>query len=99
MKNPIRFKIPDDLWNLLSKLADNAKMDWFYDEFFGRKTITRECLDDLSNAFNATNLYNLNYAEVLRLYELFAKHDLVDGFMRDELIQYFVNQATEEDQP
>ena len=42
-----RFTVSVDLWNLLDRLADNAKMHWFYAEYCNRKTIPRrdvECL-------------------------------------------------------
>lgn len=92
-----RIRIPDDLWNLLSKLTDNARMDWFYDEFIGRKTISKECLDDASCAFNASNLYNFNNGEVLRLYELFTKYDVVDDLMREELVVFFRTQPNKKE--
>ena len=86
-----RYKISDSDWNLLAKLTDAAKMDWFYQEFYHRKTVSREGLEDCTAAFLKENFHPFNLPELLSLYELFARYELVDDYMRSELAEYLSN--------
>ena len=82
----MRFKVPDEFWNLLSKLADHAKMTWFYPENVKKVTISIEDVGSLSDAFLVENLWGFTDDECLLMYEFFTealgKHD---QFMANEL--------------
>ncbi len=68
-----RYKVPDEFWNLLSKLADHAKMTWFYPENIRKKTISHEDADALSAAFIVENLWGFTDDQCLRMYDFFTK--------------------------
>ena len=69
----MRFKVPDEFWNLLSKLADHAKMDWFYMDNIKKATISRQDAQDLSCAFLSDNLSGFTDDQCLRMYEFFTE--------------------------
>lgn len=69
----MRFKVPDDLWNLLSRLADHAKIDWFYLENIRKVTVSRSDVESLSSAFISENLWGFNDDECLQMYEFFTE--------------------------
>lgn len=73
MKPRKRFKVPDDLWNLLSKLADHAKMDWFYVDNIHKATISRDDAEALGCAFIVENLWRFTDDECFRLYDFFTE--------------------------
>ena len=49
---------------LLNRLAEYAKMDWWYLEKYGKKTVTSEQMTDLFNAFMVENLQRFEQWEV-----------------------------------
>ena len=69
----MRFKVPDDLWNLLSKLADHAKMDWFYTDNIRKATISREDAEAIECAFIVENLWKFTDDECFRMYDFFTE--------------------------
>lgn len=87
-----RYKISDEDWNLLAKLTDAAKMDWFYPEFYHRKTVSRQGLEDCTAAFMKENFHPFSTLQLLSLFELFARYGLVDNFMRRELAEYLAGE-------
>ena len=88
-----RCLLTDKEWNLLDDLTTAAKMDWFYLECYDKhgKTISLENLLDASVAFMVENLGGFDKNDVLELYELFARHNAVDSFMRHELLKFLKN--------
>lgn len=70
-----RFKVTDDFWNLLSRLADHAKMDWFYPENIHKATISLEDAGALSCAFIVENLWKFTDDECFRMYDFFTEVD------------------------
>ena len=72
-KNKKRFTVSADLWNLLDRLADNAKMHWFYAENRNRKTIPRRDVECLTSAFIRENFWNIQDHELFLIYNFFVK--------------------------
>jgi len=48
-----RYKMPDEIFNAISDLCDQCKIDWFYNEYRDRKTIDNGDLKCLLDAFYA----------------------------------------------
>ena len=46
-----RYKMPDEIFNVISDLCDQCKIDWFYNEYRDRKTIDNGDLKILLDAF------------------------------------------------
>lgn len=46
-----RYKMPNEIFNAISDLCDQCKIDWFYIEYFKRKTIDNVDLRHLLDAF------------------------------------------------
>ena len=90
----LRVRITTEEWNLLYTICERAKMYWFYAEFHDRKTVTRQCLEDSTSSFLAENMDALTDQQLLRLYEFYARYNLVDDFMRSELLKYMGRKPT-----
>jgi len=73
-----RFSVGADLWNLLDRLADNAKMHWFYAENHSRKTIPRSDVECLTSAFIRENFWNFQDRELFVVYNFFVKVGIAD---------------------
>ena len=84
-----RFSITNEEWNVLSTLAENAKMDWFYDETFSRKTLSIGQISDVYCAFLKQNFWNLSDNDLLLCYEYFIRTNVIDDCGRNELLEYF----------
>lgn len=84
-----RISITNENWNLLSKLTENAKMNWFYEETISRKTISMEHIKDAYCAFLTQNFYNMSDKEILQIYECFTKLNVMTDYGRTQLINYF----------
>ena len=76
LKSKKRFTVNANLWNLLDRLADNAKMHWFYAENRNRKTIPRSDVECLTAAFIKENFWNFQNRELFLVYNFFVKADV-----------------------
>jgi len=64
-----RVKITDEQFNELSYICDKLKIDWFYPEYFKRKTIN---LDDLQCIYDNWKVYTpkINIHSINTLFKL-----------------------------
>lgn len=72
---------------LLDRLAEYAKMDWWYLETYSKKTVTVEQLTDLFNAFMVENLQRFEQWEVLEIYRIMVLTVGTTQFYDKELIK------------
>lgn len=84
-----RYVVTNSLWNALEKLASNAKMDWFYEETYSRKTLTADEISDVYCAFIKQNFFRLEDKEILLCYDFFVIANVMEDCGRNELIEYF----------
>jgi len=91
-----RFTIGADLWNLLDRLAGNAKMHWFYAENRNRKTIPRSDVECLAAAFIRENFWNFQNRELFLVYNFFVKAD-VPGPALENMATELVRHLAEEE--
>lgn len=86
-----RFTVGADLWDLLNRLADNAKMHWFYAENYNRKTIPSNDVECLTSAFIRENFWNFQDCELFTVYNFFVKASIPDPVienMATELLRH-----------
>lgn len=88
MKQKKTIRIPDSIRGSLATMADNAKMDWFIEDYYGRKTMPAGDVEALSCAFLADNLYRIIDEDVIDMYDFFMGSGVCDNRrLQKELIR------------
>lgn len=82
-----RFKQSRLPMRLLDRLANYSKMDWWYEETYGKITVTKAQLSDLFNAFMVENLQRFEQWEVLEIYRIMVLTVGTTQFYDKELIK------------
>lgn len=90
-----RWHIDDSLWNKLEHLADEAKMDWFYVETIGRRTLTAEEIMDLKCALTdvTVEIYILKYGkkDFYAIYDFFIETVGLEWFEHFQIERGIIN--------
>ena len=68
--------VTNEEWNALSHLADNAKMDWFYEDTYKQEKLSKNDLEDLSTAYITENLYKLSEEERKLVNDVFSRAEI-----------------------
>lgn len=93
-------QLTDDLFNLLSRLADNAGMDWFYTEYRDRDTLDPDDAECLTEAFIVENFGNFSEAELRTVLDSLVTAGVSSGAadrMHVELDNYLGSPGTSPD--
>lgn len=98
-----RIKMTEHEWDLLWRITESAKMDWFCEEcsepvYKGgilievkpKKTISQSNASDAGCAFIRENMDGLTLVELLDLYAFFKKAGVADDCMRNELVEHLL---------
>ena len=76
---------------LLARLAESAKMDWFIEETYDRKTITGEQMTALSAAYIRENFHRFTDRELFDIYDVYVSLNFDTSYMASELAAYLRN--------
>jgi len=79
MKHKKVIRIPGSIRDPLETMADNAKMDWFIQDYSKRKTMPAGDVEALSCAFLADNLYRIIDEDVVDMYDFFTGSGVCDN--------------------
>jgi len=85
-------QLRDDIFNLLSRLTEKAKMDWFYEEYCNKKTLKLDDAECLTTAFIKENFDGFTETELFAIlgYLTMAGASSVST-MAEELDNYLSN--------
>lgn len=85
-------RLSDDIFNLLNRLTEKAKMDWFYEEYRNEKTLKHEDAECLTSAFIKENFDGFTETELFAIlgYLTMAGVSSV-SIMAEELDTYLSN--------
>lgn len=95
-----RFSLSEDEWRIFDIITDNAKMNWFFEDYTGpdakRKTLASEDVACLLAGMLKQNFRHLSGFEILYAYDFFIKAGVMEDYYRKQVIEYFSERGKEE---